>query len=165
MISVREKDVKNFLCAVAETARMSILPRNGQSESSENIDLVVEDILAHDKLVLQAMFRHDTDFLEKHIADDALFTASDGKKYTKRMVLASVLEGPVVRHQVKARHSDVNSTQIDGIISVTATTTVSVYVNGRWKDAYESRGTGRYRNVDGEWISVGGETLYQRKAK
>src|SRR4051812_34402711 len=81
--------------------------------------LVVEDLLAHDRMAVQALMRHDIEFLSKHIADDAIYTGL-GKKLTKRMYLASVMEQPVVTAPVKTRYSNVSTRVKDGVVELTA---------------------------------------------
>jgi len=127
-------------------------------------DLVVQDLLAHDRLAVQALMHRDIDFLSKHIADDAIYVyAADGKRLTKRMYLATVLEQPLVKASVRTRHRDVSARVKGGVIELTATAIISVYVNGRWKDVFEGRGIGRYKKVKGEWISLGGTYLYSKR--
>ena len=77
-------------------------------EASQQLDLVVEDILAQGKLTLQAMMHHDMAYLDKHIDADAIFK-SNGKQLTKRMLLAQILEQQEPPKPVKSRYSGVSS--------------------------------------------------------
>lgn len=133
-------------------------------DANQQLDLVVEDILAQDKLTLQALMHHDMTYLEKHIADDAIFT-SNGKQRTKRMLLAQAMEQQEPPKPVKSRYSAVSSKTTGDIVEVTATATLSIQAGASWKDFYETRETTKYRKVNGEWVMLGGTTLYQKPLK
>jgi hypothetical protein len=133
-------------------------------DSSQQLDLVVEDILAQDKLTLQAMLHHDGAYLDKHIADDAIFT-SGGKKMTKRMFIAQVMEQQAPPVAVKSRYSAVSSTVTGDTVEVTSTATLSAQIRGGWKDFQEVRGTTKYKKVNGEWVMLGGTNEYEKQLR
>lgn len=134
-------------------------------DSGQQLDIVVEDILAQDKLTLQAMLHHDSAYLDKHIADDAIFTRSDGKKQTKRMLIAEVMEQQAPPVAVKSRYSSVSSTVAGDTVEVTSTATLSAQVRGGWKDFQEVRGTTKYKKVNGEWVMLGGSNAYEKQLR
>ena len=145
---------------MAETATLATRPSLNSDEPE--LDLTVQDILAHEKIMLAAALQHNTALLDKHIADDAILVY-EGKQRTKRMYLAEMLEQPMVPAQVKSTHSNVIWKKENDVVEVTFTSVLSVRVTGRWKDVYESRGTSRYRKVDGEWVLMGYTSVYAKK--
>ncbi|HEV7487309.1 MAG TPA: nuclear transport factor 2 family protein [Thermoanaerobaculia bacterium] len=134
-------------------------------DSSPQLDLVVEDILAQDKLTLQAMLHHDSAYLDKHIADDAIFTKSGGKKQTKRMLIAEIMEQQAPPVAVKSRYSSVSSTVTGDTVEVTSTATLSAQMRGGWKDFEEVRSTTKYKKVNGEWVMLGGSNAYEKQLR
>lgn len=159
MISVDDKQVKDFLCAVAETATLAATPANKAVEPE--LDLVVQDILAHQKVMFYAALQHNTTLLDKHIADDAILFY-DGKPHTKTMYLAAVMEAPIVAAQVKSTYSNIASRTVGDAIEVTATSIVSRQAQGRWKDIYEWRGTFKCKKVNNDWILLASTELYSK---
>lgn len=140
---------------------------SGNSSTASNatpeppLDLVIEDILAQDKLTLQAMLQQDMAYLSKHIADDAVFT-SKGKQLTKRMLLAQVMEQQKPPAPVKSRYTNTTSKTVGDVVEVTTTSTLSIQVGGNWRDFLEVRGTTKYRKIDGEWVMLGGTNEYEK---
>jgi hypothetical protein len=148
---------KTLVAAVAGPASAASAPENQDQE----LDLTTQDILAQDKLTLQAMMHKDMGYLDKHIAPDAVFK-SMGKQLTKRMMLAQVMEQPEPAGQVRERFSKVSSHTSGDVVSVTATVTLSMLNGGSWFDFYEAQGTTRYRKVDGEWVTLGADNEYEK---
>lgn len=135
----------------------------GGQPAEQQLDLVVEDILAQDKLTLRAMMHHDMAYLDRHISDDAVFK-SGGKQLTKRMLIAQVMEQQQP-NPVRSRYSAVSSTTTGDVVEVTATTTLSMQTDGGWKDFYEVRGTTKYKKIEGEWVMLGGTNEYEKPLK
>ena len=153
---------KNGISLTAAGAVQPVAPGTGQ-EAEQQLDLVVEDILAQNKISLQANVRRDTAYFDKHIADDAIFLKSDGKRQTKRMLIAQLMEQPAVKRPVKSRYSKVSSKTTGDIVEVTATTILSIQTeDGKWQDFYEVRGTDKYKKANGEWIMLGGTSEYAK---
>lgn len=129
--------------------------------AAELSPLETEDLLAQERISIAAILHHDLDFLRKYIAGDAMFTIR-GKKYTKRMFLATVVEAPVVNAAVKSRFRDVKTNVAGGVVTLSGVVTTSAFLQGRWQDLLEGRFVERFRRVHGEWVLLGGESLGSR---
>jgi hypothetical protein len=130
-------------------------------EFAQELNVVIEDILAQDKLTLQAVFQQDMVYLREHIADDALFFSA-GKKLTKRMLLAQVSEQQRMGGPVRSRYSNTTSKTVGDVVEVTTTSTLSMQVQGNWRDFFEIRGTTKWRKVDSEWVILGTSNEYEK---
>jgi len=158
---------KNGISLTAVDASQTLAqssPTSGTQEADQKLDLVVQDILAQDKLTLQATLSHDMAYLDKHIAADAIFK-SNGKERTKRMLLAQIMEQQKPSRPIRSRHSAVSSKTTGDVVEVTATTTMSVQTDGGWVDFVETRGTANYKNVNGEWVMLNGSIEYEKSLK
>jgi hypothetical protein len=132
--------------------------------ADQKLDLVVEDILAQDKMTLQAILHHDMAYLDKHIASDAIFTTG-GKQLTKRMLLAHVMEQQVPPAPVRTRYSSVSSKTTGDVVEVTSTATLSMQIRGNWKDFFEVQSTTKYKKIDGEWVMLASSNAYEKPLK
>lgn len=148
----------------ASADRASSTSLGGSDAESQQLDPVVEDILAQDKLTLQAMVRHDMAYLDRHIANDGVFT-SGGKQLTKRMLIAQIMEQQSPPKPVKSRYSAVTSTTTGDVVELTCTATLSIQSTGGWRDFYEVRGTTKYRKIEGEWVMLSGTNEYEKPLK
>lgn len=133
----------------------------GSAPGGGKVDLVIEDILAQEKLTLQAMVQKDMSYLSKHIADDAIFTSKE-KQLTKRMVLAQVMEQGKFPGPIRSRYSNTTSKTVEDVVEVTTTTTLSVQIDGNWRDFLETRDTTHFRKVDGEWVILRSTNEYEK---
>jgi ketosteroid isomerase-like protein len=124
-------------------------------------DLVVQDILAQDKLILQATLRHDLEYLDKHITADARFKSGD-KVLTKHMLLAAIIEQKTLDRPVRTRYSAVTSQVAGDVVNVTATVTLSLETSSGWRDFLEIRATTGYKKIAQEWVIVASENEYEK---
>lgn len=124
--------------------------------------LELEDLLAHDRLMTQAVLHRDLAFLQSHIAPDAIYIIK-GKQYTRRMYLALVAELPVVTSRIKVRYPDAHATMTGDVVELTVTAIASIQSNGQWNDLVEGRSTLRFRQVNDEWIGLGGREIYTKR--
>jgi ketosteroid isomerase-like protein len=145
-------------CAVASAAPATAKPK-GLSP------LEIEDLLAADRLLTESLLRHDFNYVNAHIADDAVFVRASGKKLTKRMLIADAMEQPAVTVPVKLRYRQV-STRLDGpVAEVTMTATFSMKTTAGWQDLIETRVVGRFRKRGADWILAGSRELYTKKLR